>query len=118
MTPEHSGFCARAFVAGGFTVLPYKASESAAAFAQIAGNRRDRRLPIRRCRLRVDAQAGIPRTVISAREPAPAAIKTVQQPDRFAQSAGEVRHRGIDGDHPIEICDQRRGIGEIRHLRH
>ena len=55
----------------------------------------------------------IPRTILAIEQPPPARIVAIEQPERLAERAGEMRHRGIDGDDRIQILDQRGGVGKI-----
>jgi len=85
---------------------------------QVAGDLFQDRIPVAGTRLPIDAQCGIPRAVKPARQPAPAVIKPVKQPDRLAQRSCEMRDSGVYRDDQVEIGDQRRGVGEIVHLVH
>jgi hypothetical protein len=76
--------------------------------------RRQRRRPVARRGLAQQVQRGVPegRRRIAARHPRPAPLRLELQQHlgRPAQGAGQVRHRGIDAEHPVEPLDQRRRI--------
>ena len=76
-------------------------------------NARDNRMPVARCILPKQPGRRVPRTVVAIEQPSPTGIVAIDQPERLAERAGEMRHGGIDGDDQIQILDQRGGIGKI-----
>src|ERR1700754_4860867 len=55
----------------------------------------------------------IPWTVHPVAQPSKVGMERQQQPGRFAERAGQMCNRGIDGNHDIHVRDQRGGLAEI-----
>jgi hypothetical protein len=75
-------------------------------------------VPIARCRLAEEAQARVPRTIRTIEQRAPLRRKRQHHTAGPPRGACQVHDRGVDGDHPVEIGDDRRGLGEIGQMRH
>jgi hypothetical protein len=63
------------------------------------------------------AGAQIPRGLGVAVTPAPACVEPVEDPDRLADRAGQMRRRGVARDHEVEVGDERRRVGEVVQVR-
>ena len=62
------------------------------------------------------AQRRIPRTVVPISGPAEVGIEAVQNPNRFAKCAGQMRNRRIDADDEIEAVYESGRIGEVAEI--
>ena len=51
--------------------------------------------------------------VSAAEPPPPAAVQALEEPDRLAECASDVRDCGISGDDQVEVLDERRRVTEI-----
>ncbi len=80
---------------------------------QVGPHSRDHAVPIFAPFLPIQSDRGIPRTVGSVQQPAPAGVEAIQNPHGLAQRRRQVCRRRIDGNHQIQILYERRGIGEI-----
>src|SRR5450631_1592056 len=65
----------------------------------------DDAVPVAQRRLPEQPGAGVPRAVVAADQPAPVTRKWQQYPQRLAQCARQMRDRGINRDHQIELLD-------------
>ena len=54
----------------------------------------------------------IPRTILALQKPAPIGAFIQQDPHGFAKGPGQMRKGTIDGNHQVEIGDNRRRVGE------
>ena len=59
----------------------------------------------------------IPGTILAFQEPAPIAAFIQQDPYGFTHGAGQMRNASVDGNHQVEIGDNRRRVGKILQLR-
>ena len=75
------------------------------------------RSPITGSGLAENTHGRIPRTVGAVVKPAPFAGKRQQQPDRFAQRAGQVRRSSIDTYDEVELLDDRRRGSQVGAMR-
>ena len=48
--------------------------------------------------------------------PAPARVEAIEQPNGFAESPGNVDHRGVDADHQIALRQHGGGVVEVPEL--
>src|SRR5690348_2391313 len=83
---------------------------------QVAGDTLENGLPVPARILPIKLDRAIPRAVVALQKPAPIGIEAIEDPGRLAERGGEVRRRGVDSDDEIEICDERRRVGEVFYL--
>ena len=60
-----------------------------------------------------EARLRVPGSVWPVLHPAPVGLPGEQEPDGFAESAGEVGDGGVGGDDQVEIGDEGGGCGEV-----
>lgn len=77
------------------------------------GQAGDDAVPVADARLPEQPRAWVPRAVLAREQPAPILDVRQQNPDRLAEGASKMRHRGVDGDHQIELRDDGRGVGKV-----
>src|SRR5271166_3719264 len=70
--------------------------------------------PVPDPRLPEQSRAGIPRAVVSIRQPPPVRIVRQQYPHRLPHRAREMRHAGIHRDHEVHQIQQRGRVAEVR----
>ena len=70
-------------------------------------------VPVARSRLSPELSRRIPRGVRAAGLPAPVRCERQQDPRRLREGSGEMRDARIDGDHEIELGDERCGAVEF-----
>ena len=55
----------------------------------------------------------IPRRILALAQPSPIGIELEQGPDRAAQTASDVRDRGVGADDEIQILHDRRSVDHV-----
>ena len=76
----------------------------------------DETVPIAAAGLPEQAGSGIPRRIVALHEPAPFAVERQHYPGWHGERTGEMRRRGIDADHQVQVAHDGSRLVEIGQL--